>query len=235
MCVYSSDAAERQSSPKGDKNMRIIIADDQGMVRQGLRALIEEEDNMEVVGEAQDGWQVVELARELSPDAIIMDISMPNLGGVEATRQILQERPNTKIIALSMYPYKHYVTEMLKVGASAYVLKSCFVNELVKALHAAAAGGHYLSPKITDVVVDEYVSRLSESEESGLGSLSPRQRQVLQLIAEGLSTKQIALRLNISPKTADANRRQIMTTLDIHSIAELTKYAIREGLTNADF
>jgi len=215
--------------------MRIVIADDQGMVRQGLRALIEKQDDMEVIGEAQDGWQVVELAKKLSPDTIIMDISMPNLNGVEATRQILEERPNTKIIALSMYPHKHYVTEMLKAGASAYVLKSCLVDELIKALHASAAGGHYLSPKITDVLVDEYVSGRSASEESGLSNLSPRQRQVLQLIAEGLSTKKIALNLKISPKTADANRREIMNTLDIHSIAELTKYAIREGLTTADF
>ena len=215
--------------------MRIVIADDQGMVRQGLKALIEKQNEMEVVGEAQDGWEVVKLAGELMPDAIIMDISMPNLNGVEATRQILKENPDIKIIALSMYPHKKYVTEMLKAGASGYVLKSYLFDELVKALHAAAAGEHYLSPQITDVLVDEYVSKLSANEESGLNKLTPRERQVLQLIAEGLSTKQVGLRLNISPKTADANRREIMKTLDIHSIAELTKFAIREGLTSADF
>jgi len=215
--------------------MRIVIADDQGMVRQGLRALIEEQDEMEVVGEAEDGWEVVKLAGELLPDAIIMDISMPNLNGVEATRQILKENPDIKIIALSMYPHKRYVTEMLKAGAAGYVLKSYLFDELVKALHTAAAGEHYLSPQITDVLVDEYVNKLSTNEESSLNKLSPRERQVLQLIAEGLSTKQVALRLNISPKTADANRREIMKRLDIHSIAELTKFAIREGLTSADF
>ena len=215
--------------------MRIVIADDQGMVRQGLKAMIEEQTDMEVVGEARDGWQVVELAKELSPNIIIMDISMPNLNGVEATRQIIEDNPNIKVIALSMYPHKQYVTEMLKAGASGYVLKSYLFDELVKALDAAAAGEHYLSPQITDVLVDEYVNKLSDEEESGLTRLTPRERQVLQLIAEGLSTKQIALRLNISPKTADANRREIMSKLDIHSIAELTKYAIREGLTTADF
>lgn len=215
--------------------MRIVIADDQGMVRQGLRALIKEQPDMEVVGEAQDGWQVVQLAKELSPDIVIMDISMPNLNGVEAARQILRERPDTKIIALSMYPHKRYVTEMLAVGASGYVLKSNLFDELVKALHAAAAGGHYLSPQITDVLVGEYVNKVSATEEDGLSRLSNRERLVLQLIAEGLSTKQIALRLCISQKTADANRREIMKKLDKHSVAELTKYAIREGLTTADF
>jgi len=215
--------------------MKIVIADDQGIVRQGLRALIEKQDNMEVVGEARDGWEVVELAKKLAPDTIIMDISMPNLNGVEATRRILEERPNTKIIALSMYPHKRYVTEMLKAGASGYVLKSYLFDELVKALDAAAAVERYLSPKITNVLIDEYVHTLSANQDNGLSKLTDRERQVLQLIAEGLSTKQIALRLNISPKTADANRREIMNTRDIHSIAELTKYAIREGLTTADF
>ena len=215
--------------------MRIVIADDQGMVRQGLRALIEAQQDMEVVGEAQDGWEVVHRAKELAPDIVIMDISMPNLNGVEAARQILRERPGTKVIALSMYPHKRYVTEMLKVGASGYVLKSNLFDELVKAVHAAAAGGHYLSPQITDVLVDEYVNKVSATEENGLSSLSKRERQVLQLVAEGLSTKQIALRLSISQKTADANRRELMNKLDKHSVAELTKYAIREGLTTADF
>ncbi len=215
--------------------MRIVIADDEGIMRQGLRALIEGQTDMEVVGEAKDGWRVVELAKKLMPDVVIMDISMPNLNGVEATRQILEQNPNIKIIALSMYPHKRYVTEVLKAGALGYVLKSCLFDELLKALDAATRGEHYLSPKITDVLVDEYVHNLSENQDDGLSKLTPRQRQVLQLIAEGLSTKQIALRLKISPKTADANRRAIMNTLDIHSIAELTKYAIREGLTAADF
>lgn len=215
--------------------MRIVIADDEGIMRQGLRALIEARPDMEVVGEAQDGWRVVELAKELTPDLVIMDISMPNLNGLEATRQILHENPNIKIVALSTYPHKHYVTEMLKAGALGYVLKSYLFDELLKALDAATNGEHYLSPKITDVLVDQFINNLSANQDDGLSKLTGRERQVLQLIAEGLSTKQIALRLNISPKTADANRREIMNTLDIHSVAELTKYAIREGVTSADF
>ena len=215
--------------------MRILIADDQGILRQGLAALIREQPDMEVIGEAQDGWEAVALVKELKPDAVVMDISMPNLNGVDATRQILAENPNIKVVALSMHPDRHYVTDILKAGALAYVLKSYFVDDLVKALHAAAAGEHYLSPQITDALVDEIVNSLPASEENGLSRLSNRERQVLQLIAEGLSTKQIALRLSISQKTADANRRELMNKLGKHSIAELTKYAIREGLTTADF
>jgi two-component system response regulator NreC len=215
--------------------MRIVIADDEGILRQGLSALIREQPGMEVVGEAQDGWQAVALAKELKPDAVVMDISMPNLNGVDATRQILAENPNIKVVALSMHPDRHYVTEILKAGALAYVLKCYFVDELVKALHAAAAGEHYLSPQITDVLVDQIINKASADDQNGLGGLTGRLRQVLQLTAEGLSTKQIATRLCISPKTADANRREIMNELGIFSIAELTKYAIREGLTSAEF
>lgn len=215
--------------------MRIVIADDEGIMRQGLRALIEGQTDMKVIGEAQDGWQVVERAKELTPDVVIMDVSMPNLNGVEATRQILEENPSIKVIALSMYPHKGYVTEILKAGALAYVLKSYLFDELLKALDAATKGQHYLSPKITDVLIDEVLHKLPGDGGDSLSNLTPRERQVLQLIAEGLSTKQIALHLSISPKTADANRRTIMNKLDIHSIAELTKYAIREGVTSPDF
>ena len=215
--------------------MRIVIADDEGILRQGLSALIREQPGMEVVGEAQDGWQAVALAKELKPDAVVMDISMPNLNGVDATRQILAENPNIKVVALSMHPDRHYVTEILKAGALAYVLKCYFVDELIKALHAAAAGEHYLSPQITDVLVDQIVNKASADDQNGLSRLTGRLRQVLQLTADGLSTKQIAQRLCISPKTADANRREIMNELGIFSIAELTKYAIREGLTSAEF
>jgi len=215
--------------------MRIVIADDEGILRQGLSALIREQPDMEVVGEAQDGWQAVALAKELKPDAVVMDIGMPNLNGVDATRQILAENPNIKVVALSIHPDRHYVTEILKAGALAYVLKSYFVDELIKALHAAAAGEHYLSPQITDVLVDEIVNKASVNDQNGLSRLTGRLRQVLQLTAEGLSTKQIATRLCISPKTADANRREIMNQLGIFTIAELTKYAIREGLTSVEF
>lgn len=215
--------------------MKILIADDHGVVREGLKVLIENEADMEVVGEAEDGLIVTQLAKELSPDVIIMDISMPNLNGVEATRLILTENPNIRVIALSVHLDKHFVTEMLKAGASGYVLKSCLFKEVLRAIQTVGAGGHYLSPKITDVVLNDYKYYMATANKSAEVRLSARERQVIQLLAEGMSTKQIALRLHVSPKTVDSNRRQIMDKLDIHSIAELTKFAIREGLTSTDF
>lgn len=211
--------------------MRILIADDHGIVRQGLRALLEKEANMEIVGEAEDGPAVVRLAEELLPDVVIMDISMPNLNGIEATRLILQKIPDTRVIALSTYSKRSFVAEMLKAGALGYVLKSYLFDELTRAIHAVAANQHYLSPRITDVLIEDYINQAPTADNSVLSRLTDRERQMLQFLAEGQSTKQIALSLNVSPKTADANRRQIMNKLGIFSIAELTKFAIREGLT----
>ncbi len=215
--------------------MKILIADDHGVVREGLKVLIENQPDMEVFGEAEDGLMVTQLAKELSPDVIIMDISMPNLNGVEATRLILEENPDIRVIALSVHLDKHFVTQMLKAGASGYVLKSCLFKEVLRAIQTVSAGGHYLSPKITDVVLNDYKYYMATANKSAEVRLSSRERQVIQLLTEGMSTKKIALRLHISPKTADANRRQIMDKLDIHSIAELTKFAIREGLTSTEF
>jgi DNA-binding NarL/FixJ family response regulator len=177
----------------------------------------------------------VELAKGLSPEVVLMDIAMPNVNGVEATRQILEENPDIRIIALSVHFDKHFVTEMLKAGASGYVLKSCLFDEVLRAVQTVGAGGHYLSPKITGVVLDDYVQYVTAAEKSTEGRLTERERQVVQLLTEGKSTKQIALQLHASPKTVDSNRRQIMNKLGIFSIAELTKYAIREGLTSQEF
>lgn len=217
--------------------MRVLIADDHGIVRQGLRLLIEKQGDMEVVGEAEDGLMVVRLAKELLPDIVIMDVSMPNLNGVDAARLILRETPETRILALSMYFNKHFVMEMLKVGALGYVLKSCLFDELVRAIYAVSAGEHYLSPRITGALVEDYIQipQRSRGKTEHSWGLAGRERQILQLLAEGQSIKQIALRLNISTKTADASRRRIMNKLDFSSIAELTKYAIREGLTSVEF
>ncbi len=215
--------------------MRILIADDHGIVRQGLRALLEEEGGFEIVGEAEDGSEVVELAAKLRPDVIIIDVSMPKVNGIEATRLIIEKMPSARIVALSTYSKRSFVAEMLKAGALGYVLKSYLFDELIRAIHTVAGNKHYLSPQITDVLIEDYMDQSSEAAGADSKKLTDRERRMLQLLADGQSTKEIAFSLNISPKTADANRRQIMKKLGIFSIAELTKYAIREGLTSLEF
>lgn len=215
--------------------MRILIAEDHGVVRQGLKVLIDNQADMEVVGEAEDGLQVAELARELSPDVILMDISMPNLNGIEATRLILRDNPDIKVIALSVHSNKHFVTDMLRAGVSGYVLKSCLFDEVVGALYAVDSGEYYLSSKVNEIVLDDYLHRLMTTCESKKDKLTDRERQVIQLLAEGKTTKQIGRQLHVSPKTVDANRRQAMEKLEISNIAELTKFAISEGLTSIEF
>ena len=214
--------------------MKILIADDHGIVRQGLKSLIQNSLNMEVVGEAEDGLAAVRMVKDLHPDVVIMDITMPNLNGVEATRLILENNPHVKVVALSMHPEKHIVKEVLEAGASAYVLKSYLFDELSRALEAVADSQRYLSPRITDVVIEDYVRPDSEQTESP-AKLTSRDRQMIQMLAEGKTIKQIALALHISPKTADASRRKIMAKLNVTSIADLVKYAVREGITSLEF
>ncbi|MGD2095842.1 MAG: response regulator transcription factor [Phycisphaerales bacterium] len=215
-------------------SIRILLVEDHAIVREGLRSLLESQSDLEIVGEAEDGRTAVELVRTLLPDMVIMDITMPNLNGVEATRHIISEFPNVKIIALSIHSNRLFVTDMLGAGAAGYVLKDCLFDELVQAIQAVVDGGGYLSPKITGVVIGDYVKRVGATVDSSFTALTCREREVLQLVAEGKSTKQIALELHVSTKTVEANRRQIMDKLDIHSIAELTKYAVREGLTSLE-
>jgi DNA-binding NarL/FixJ family response regulator len=215
-------------------SIRILLVDDHKITRQGLRSLLEKQQDMEVVGEAEDGRTAVSLVRELVPSVVIMDVSMPDLNGMEATRQIIAQSPDVKIIALSMHSDMLFVTEMLKSGASGYLLKDCAFEELARAIQAVVAGKTYLSPSISGVVVDDYLHRLSKADFSDSEVLTDREREVLQLMAEGKSTKQIALKLHISVKTVETHRRQMMKKLDIHTVAELTKYAIRKGLTSLE-
>lgn len=189
---------------------------------------------MEVVAEAEDGREAISLVREFTPDITIMDITMPNLNGVEATRQITAELAKTRIIALSIHSNRRFVSDMLRAGASGYILKDCLFDELVQAIRVVTGGGVYLSPTITGVVIDDYVNHLSMPSESQSLVLNDREREVLQLLTEGKNAKEIARDLHVSVKTIEANRRNIMEKLDIHSIAELTKYAVREGLTSLE-
>jgi two-component system, NarL family, response regulator NreC len=214
-------------------SIKVLLADDHRVFREGLRALLERSPDFRVVGEAESGRTAVRLARELGPDVIVMDISMPDLNGIDAARQIAGRMPHTRIVALSMHSDRRFVTEMLKAGARGYLLKDCTCDELILAIRTAAAGKTYLSPAVADEVVKAYLDQSPESAgDSDASALTDRQREVLQLLAEGRTTRQIALHLHVSIKTVETHRHQIMDKLNIHSIAELTKYAVREGLTS---
>jgi DNA-binding NarL/FixJ family response regulator len=210
---------------------KVLLVDDHAIIRQGLSSLLEKQPDIEVVGGVEDGRQAIDTVRKLNPNLVIMDISMPNLNGIDATRKISEESSGVKIIALSIHSSRRFVAEMLKAGASGYILKDCLFDELIEAIRTVLGGGIYLSPKITGIVIDDYVQRLSKQYQSNGPVLSDREREVLQLLAEGKSTKQIALSLHVSAKTIESNRRNIMEKLRINSVAELTKYAIREGIT----
>lgn len=215
-------------------SIKILLADDHKITRQGLRSMLEKQDDIEVVAEAEEGRGAIELVRQLEPDIVIMDISMPGLNGVDATRQIVNTFKNVKVIALSMHSDTSYVAEMLRSGASGYLLKDCAFKELASAIRVVVAGKKYLSPDISGVVVDDYRYRLSRADRAEAEILSDREREILQIVAEGQSTKEIAKKLHISIKTVETHRRQIMKKLNIFSVAELTKYAVRKGLTSLE-
>lgn len=213
-------------------SVRIVLAEDHRITREGLVNLLRERQDMEVVGEAENGREAVRLAQELSPDLVIMDVTMPDLNGIDATRIITSGANKIKVIALSMYSDKQFVQGMIQAGASGYLLKDCAFEELVSAIRAVIHGNTYLSPGIAGIVVQDYLNKLTNDRSSATSVLTTREREVLQLIAEGKSTKEIAACLSVSVKTVETHRRQIMEKLGIFSIAELTKYAIREGLTS---
>ena len=216
---------------------KILLADDHQIVREGLKSLLNSHEDMEVVGEARDGRSAVQMAKDLAPDVVIMDVGMPHLNGIEATRQITAREPEAKVVALSMHADRRFMGEMLKAGAKGYLLKDGAFEELATAIRSVVANKVYLSPRIANVVVDDYVRRTPgqpSGDASAFARLTPREREVLQLMAEGRATKEIAMDLKVSIKTVETHRRQIMEKLSIHSVAELTKYAIREGLTSLD-
>jgi two-component system response regulator NreC len=215
-------------------SIKVLLADDHKIIRDGLRSLIERHPEMEVVGEAEDGRTTVQLARKLEPDVVIMDISMPDLNGIDATHQIVTDVPGVKVIALSMHSDKRFVVGMFKAGASGYLLKDCAFDELEQAVKTVLVDQTYLSPKIATVVIKNYVPQISTEDISAFSVLSLREREVLQLLAEGKTTKEIATDLYRSVKTIETYRQKIMEKLDIHNLADLIKFAIREGLTSLE-
>jgi len=210
---------------------RVLLVDDHTLMRKGLKALLEKEPSLEICAEAADGMDAVRLARELKPDVVVMDLGLPRLNGVEATRQILEEDPACRVIALSMHQDKRYVTRALRAGACGYLLKDAALEDLVKAIEAVGQGQTFLSPEVAGLVIDELKNQ-PEGQEQVDSLLTGREREVLQLLAEGQSTKDIAKLLHISPKTVETHRRKLMDKLDLHSVADLTRYAIREGLVD---
>jgi len=213
--------------------IKVMLADDHEIVRGAIASLLNQEPGIEIVGEVEDGRAAVEFARELQPDVVVMDVMMPNLNGIEATRQIVQELPDVKVIALSAHSDRRSVREMLKAGASGYVPKQCAFHELVTAIRNVFSNQTYLSAKISGIVAEGYVHQQGGNDTSAYSVLTRREREILQLIAEGKSTKVIAKELYVSSKTIEWHRSRIMNKLDIQSIAELVKYAISEGLIAA--
>ena len=217
-------------------SIKILVVDDHGIMREGLRLLIGQQEDMETVGEGADGREAIELARKFGPDVVLMDVSMPRLNGIEAARQIIKENHGTKVLALSAYSNKSFVTDMLRAGASGYILKDGVTNELVRAIRAVTANERYLSTKIAGIVIEDYIhSGNSGSEQPVLDNLTGKERELLQLLVENKSSKEAARLLHVSVKTVDARRRGIMDKLGISGIAALTKFAIREGLTSLEF
>lgn len=214
-------------------SIKIILADDHVILREGLSRALQSESDFEIVGQVGDGHSAIRLIRELSPDIVIMDIGMPELNGIETTRIISKELSGVKVIGLSMHSNDKYVREMFRAGASGYLLKNCAFDELVEAIRTVAGGKTYVSPSIGSMIIQEYISK-TDQEKSAFSLLSQREREVLQLFAEGKTTKQAAARLHISPKTIEAHRLNLMNKLGIDNIAQLTKYAIQEGLTPSE-
>lgn len=210
------------------KKIRILLADDHAMVRQGFRMILSAQRDMEIVGEAGNGREAVELAERLKPDLVVMDVSMPELNGIEATRRIQETSPRTRVLALSMHKDSVYVREILRAGARGFLLKDAIDRDLLAAVRAVAAGDGYLSPAVSEAVLSDYRRHVTDP----LDLLSSREREVLQMIAEGKTNKDIASALKLSVYTVDAHRGRIMEKLNLHSVGELVRFAVRKGLVD---
>jgi two-component system, NarL family, response regulator NreC len=208
------------------KRIRILLADDHAVVRQGFRMILAAQADMEIVGEAGNGREATELAESLKPDIVVMDVAMPELNGIEATRRLAELAPHTRVIALSMHKDSVYVREILRAGARGYLLKESGAGDLVTAIRAVAAGEGYISPAVSDAVLDDYRRHVTNP----IDLLSSREREVLQMLAEGKTNKEIAAVLNLSVYTVDAHRGRIMDKLNLHSINDLVRFAVRNGL-----
>lgn len=213
-------------------SIRVMLVDDHRIMRDGLRSLLQNEEGIEVVGEAADGREAVTLAGELLPDVIVMDLTMPGMSGTEATAEIMAAMPDTKVLALSMVLDRGCVVEALKAGGAGYILKECAVGELVTAIRAVASGAPYLCDQITSLIMKDFSRSEDEKAEDKAALLSKRESEVLRMVADGKSTKEIAFTLGVSIKTVEVQRHSIMKKLNLFSVAELTKFAIREGLTS---
>ena len=208
------------------KRIRILLADDHGVVRQGFKMILDAQADMEVVGEAANGRAAVELAERLKPDIVVMDVAMPELNGIEATRRLAESAPHVRVLALSMHKDSVYVRETLRAGARGYLLKDSGANDLVAAVRAVASGEGYLSPAVSNAVLDDYRRHVTNA----MDLLTSREREVLQMLAEGKTNKEIAAILNLSVYTVDAHRGHIMEKLNLHSINELVRFAVRNGM-----
>jgi DNA-binding NarL/FixJ family response regulator len=208
------------------KKIRILLVDDHAMVRQGFRLILSAQSDMEIVGEAGNGREAVELADQLKPDVVVMDVAMPELNGIEATRRITASSPRTRVLALSMYKDSVYVREILRAGARGFLLKDAIDRDLLAAVRAVASGEGYLSPAVSEAVLSDYRRHVTDP----LDLLSSREREVLQMIAEGKTNKDIATALELSVYTVDAHRGRIMEKLNLHSVGELVRFAVRKGL-----
>ncbi len=214
--------------------IRVLLAEDHTIVRQGIRSLLDDEAGIEVIGEAEDGREAIQMTQQLLPDVVLMDIAMPGLNGLEATRQVKALFPEIKVLILTMHADEEYVYQILRAGASGYVVKKAAVTELVLAIQAVYRGDSFLSPSISGKVIEEYIRKAEAMTVNRYDRLTDREREVLQLIAEGHSSQEIAELLHITEGTVRSHRASLMDKLDIHSAAGLTRYAIRKGVITSD-